>query len=117
MPACSSCALYSSPGLAADLLLCSGPKSLPLPHGALLLPLPLADCPLRISFQVLERKGWLGLEEVVRLLNGNEFAPTGNTCSWDRCRGGLGELFHFILCSFQSRSQRRILPGRCSVSS
>uniref|UniRef100_A0A452H1G4 VPS33B late endosome and lysosome associated n=1 Tax=Gopherus agassizii TaxID=38772 RepID=A0A452H1G4_9SAUR len=25
---------------------------------------------------VLERKGWLGLEEVVRLLNGNEFAPT-----------------------------------------
>ncbi|XP_039349006.1 vacuolar protein sorting-associated protein 33B isoform X2 [Mauremys reevesii] len=30
----------------------------------------------KIIEQVLERKGWLGLEEVVRLLNGNEFAPT-----------------------------------------
>uniref|UniRef100_A0A8C8RQA0 Vacuolar protein sorting-associated protein 33B n=1 Tax=Pelusios castaneus TaxID=367368 RepID=A0A8C8RQA0_9SAUR len=30
----------------------------------------------KIMEQVLERKGWLGLEEVVRLLNGNEFAPT-----------------------------------------
>ncbi|XP_036590482.1 vacuolar protein sorting-associated protein 33B isoform X1 [Trichosurus vulpecula] len=30
----------------------------------------------RIIEQVLERKSWLGLEEVVRLLNGNEFAVT-----------------------------------------
>ncbi|XP_020820997.1 vacuolar protein sorting-associated protein 33B isoform X1 [Phascolarctos cinereus] len=30
----------------------------------------------RIIEQVLERRGWLGLEEVVRLLNGNEFAVT-----------------------------------------
>ncbi|KAM7405711.1 hypothetical protein PAMP_000138 [Pampus punctatissimus] len=29
--------------------------------------------------QVLERDGWTGLEEVTRLLNGHEFAVTGNT--------------------------------------
>lgn len=28
---------------------------------------------------MLERRGWLGLEEVVRLLNGNEFSDSGNT--------------------------------------
>lgn len=28
--------------------------------------------------QVLERRGWLGLEEVVRLLNGNEFSVSGS---------------------------------------
>uniref|UniRef100_A0A8D0GEJ8 VPS33B late endosome and lysosome associated n=1 Tax=Sphenodon punctatus TaxID=8508 RepID=A0A8D0GEJ8_SPHPU len=30
----------------------------------------------KIMEQVLERRGWLGLEDVVRLLNGNEFAVT-----------------------------------------
>lgn len=33
---------------------------------------------MRIS-QALERDGWTGLEEVTRLLNGNEFAVTGKT--------------------------------------
>ncbi|NXF42248.1 VP33B protein, partial [Nyctibius bracteatus] len=32
----------------------------------------------KIIEQVLERRGWLGLEEVVRLLNGNEFAVSGS---------------------------------------
>ncbi|XP_055571153.1 vacuolar protein sorting-associated protein 33B isoform X1 [Falco cherrug] len=32
----------------------------------------------KIIEQVLERRGWLGLEEVVRLLNGNEFSVSGN---------------------------------------
>ncbi|NXU59747.1 VP33B protein, partial [Turnix velox] len=31
----------------------------------------------KIIEQVLERRGWLGLEEVVRLLNGNEFSVAG----------------------------------------
>lgn len=31
--------------------------------------------------QVLERRGWLGLEEVVRLLNGNEFSVSGSSCA------------------------------------
>uniref|UniRef100_A0A8B9MLP0 Vacuolar protein sorting-associated protein 33B n=1 Tax=Accipiter nisus TaxID=211598 RepID=A0A8B9MLP0_9AVES len=33
----------------------------------------------KIIEQVLERRGWLGLEEVVRLLNGNEFSVSGST--------------------------------------
>ncbi|KFW65309.1 Vacuolar protein sorting-associated protein 33B, partial [Pygoscelis adeliae] len=32
----------------------------------------------KIIEQVLERRGWLGLEEVVRLLNGNEFSVSGS---------------------------------------
>ncbi|NWW23771.1 VP33B protein, partial [Falcunculus frontatus] len=38
----------------------------------------------KIIEQVLERRGWQGLEEVVRLLNGNEFSVSGSG------RGGLG---------------------------
>ncbi|NXA67661.1 VP33B protein, partial [Mohoua ochrocephala] len=38
----------------------------------------------KIIEQVLERRGWQGLEEVVRLLNGNEFSVSGAG------RGGLG---------------------------
>ncbi|NWH98264.1 VP33B protein, partial [Tichodroma muraria] len=37
----------------------------------------------KIIEQVLERRGWQGLEEVVRLLNGNEFSVSGSG-------GGLG---------------------------
>ncbi|NWT48145.1 VP33B protein, partial [Chroicocephalus maculipennis] len=33
----------------------------------------------KIIEQVLERRGWLGLEEVVRLLNGNEFSVSGRS--------------------------------------
>ncbi|XP_074773686.1 vacuolar protein sorting-associated protein 33B isoform X2 [Athene noctua] len=33
----------------------------------------------KIIEQVLERRGWLGLEEVVRLLNGNEFSVSDST--------------------------------------
>ncbi|NXL27855.1 VP33B protein, partial [Glaucidium brasilianum] len=33
----------------------------------------------KIIEQVLERRGWLGLEEVVRLLNGNEFSISDST--------------------------------------
>ncbi|XP_062357494.1 vacuolar protein sorting-associated protein 33B isoform X3 [Cinclus cinclus] len=33
----------------------------------------------KIIEQVLERRGWQGLEEVVRLLNGNEFSASGNS--------------------------------------
>ncbi|NXY17399.1 VP33B protein, partial [Atrichornis clamosus] len=40
----------------------------------------------KIIEQVLERRGWQGLEEVVRLLNGNEFSVSGSG------RGGLGAL-------------------------
>ncbi|NWT17765.1 VP33B protein, partial [Vireo altiloquus] len=38
----------------------------------------------KIIEQVLERRGWQGLEEVVRLLNGNEFSVSGSG------KGGLG---------------------------
>ncbi|NWV28241.1 VP33B protein, partial [Origma solitaria] len=38
----------------------------------------------KIIEQVLERRGWQGLEEVVRLLNGNEFSVSGSA------RGELG---------------------------
>ncbi|XP_061855555.1 vacuolar protein sorting-associated protein 33B isoform X1 [Colius striatus] len=44
----------------------------------------------KIIEQVLERRGWLGLEEVVRLLNGNEFAVSDSTVednpSWESQR-------------------------------
>ncbi|KFV64950.1 Vacuolar protein sorting-associated protein 33B, partial [Dryobates pubescens] len=44
----------------------------------------------KIIEQVLERRGWLGLEEVVRLLNGNEFAVSDSTVednpAWDSQR-------------------------------
>uniref|UniRef100_A0A3P8XCB1 VPS33B late endosome and lysosome associated n=1 Tax=Esox lucius TaxID=8010 RepID=A0A3P8XCB1_ESOLU len=33
--------------------------------------------------QVLERDGWTGLEEVTRMINGHEFAVTGETCKGD----------------------------------
>ncbi|NXU20850.1 VP33B protein, partial [Pardalotus punctatus] len=40
----------------------------------------------KIIEQVLERRGWQGLEEVVRLLNGNEFSVSGSG------RGELGSM-------------------------
>ncbi|NXW07855.1 VP33B protein, partial [Fregetta grallaria] len=43
----------------------------------------------KIIEQVLERRGWLGLEEVVRLLNGNEFSVSGSA-STGLGPGGLG---------------------------
>ncbi|NWX51092.1 VP33B protein, partial [Steatornis caripensis] len=44
----------------------------------------------KIVEQVLERRGWLGLEEVVRLLNGNEFSVSGSTSSARLGAGGRG---------------------------
>ncbi|NWZ86624.1 VP33B protein, partial [Poecile atricapillus] len=41
----------------------------------------------KIIEQVLERRGWQGLEEVVRLLNGNEFCVSGSAGGWG-CRAG-----------------------------
>ncbi|NWZ55698.1 VP33B protein, partial [Haliaeetus albicilla] len=41
----------------------------------------------KIIEQVLERRGWLGLEEVVRLLNGNEFSVSGSTSTGLRVGG------------------------------
>lgn len=38
-----------------------------------------------VHLQVLERDGWTGLEEVTRLLNGHEFAVTGETSSTYGC--------------------------------
>ncbi|NWI68033.1 VP33B protein, partial [Todus mexicanus] len=44
----------------------------------------------KIIEQVLERRGWLGLEEVVRLLNGNEFSVSDSSVednpAWDSQR-------------------------------
>ncbi|XP_061742934.1 vacuolar protein sorting-associated protein 33B isoform X1 [Nerophis ophidion] len=58
--------------------------------------------------QVLERDGWTGLEEVVRLLNGNEFVVTGNN-------GATKEAQRVILvmflggCTFSEISALRFL--------
>ncbi|NXX85401.1 VP33B protein, partial [Urocolius indicus] len=43
----------------------------------------------KIIEQVLERRGWVGLEEVVRLLNGNEFSMSGSAGA-GLGAGGLG---------------------------
>ncbi|KAM6257240.1 vacuolar protein sorting-associated protein 33B isoform 2-T2 [Porphyrio hochstetteri] len=39
----------------------------------------------KIIEQVLERRGWLGLEEVVRLLNGNEFSVSDSAVEENPC--------------------------------
>ncbi|XP_054627516.1 vacuolar protein sorting-associated protein 33B [Dunckerocampus dactyliophorus] len=58
--------------------------------------------------QVLERDGWTGLEEVVRLLNGNEFVVTGNN-------GAKNEAQRVVLvmflggCTFSEISALRFL--------
>uniref|UniRef100_A0AAQ5XK80 VPS33B late endosome and lysosome associated n=1 Tax=Amphiprion ocellaris TaxID=80972 RepID=A0AAQ5XK80_AMPOC len=73
--------------------------------------------------QVLERDGWTGLEEVTRLLNGNEFAVTGSN-------GAKNDAQRIILvmflggCTFSEISALRFLgrekgkhgPNGCSVS-
>ncbi|XP_068266020.1 vacuolar protein sorting-associated protein 33B isoform X4 [Nyctibius grandis] len=50
----------------------------------------------KIIEQVLERRGWLGLEEVVRLLNGNEFAVSDSAGE----DGPAGEAQRVVLAVF-----------------
>uniref|UniRef100_A0AAQ6ADX6 Vacuolar protein sorting-associated protein 33B n=1 Tax=Amphiprion ocellaris TaxID=80972 RepID=A0AAQ6ADX6_AMPOC len=71
--------------------------------------------------QVLERDGWTGLEEVTRLLNGNEFAVTGQITS-------MSDRIILVMflggCTFSEISALRFLgrekgkhgPNGCSVS-
>lgn len=64
--------------------------------------------------QVLERRGWQGLEEVVRLLNGNEFCVSGKWQGWGR-RGWLLAGLTALL-SLQTALWRTTLPGSPNAS-
>uniref|UniRef100_A0A8C4UP65 Vacuolar protein sorting-associated protein 33B n=1 Tax=Falco tinnunculus TaxID=100819 RepID=A0A8C4UP65_FALTI len=81
----------------------------------------------KIIEQVLERRGWLGLEEVVRLLNGNEFSVSGNaglngnefsvSGNARLGAGGQGAVGPTALCPIQTAAWRTIQPGSPSALS
>ncbi|XP_009319773.1 PREDICTED: protein regulator of cytokinesis 1-like [Pygoscelis adeliae] len=59
----------------------------------------------KIIEQVLERRGWLGLEEVVRLLNGNEFSVSGSAGA-GLGAGGPGSLLDMMVAEEESLKER-----------
>ncbi|NXN61720.1 VP33B protein, partial [Rynchops niger] len=68
----------------------------------------------KIIEQVLERRGWLGLEEVVRLLNGNEFSVSDSAVednpAWESQRVILAVFLGG--CTFSEIAALRPAPGR-----
>lgn len=62
--------------------------------------------------QVLERDGWTGLEEVTRLLNGHEFAITGNSGADSRGKSDAQRIILVMFlggCTFSEISALRFL--------
>ncbi|XP_034049277.1 vacuolar protein sorting-associated protein 33B [Thalassophryne amazonica] len=62
--------------------------------------------------QVLERDGWTGLEEVTRLLNGNEFAITVNSDAYSRTENEARRIILVVFlggCTFSEISALRFL--------
>lgn len=62
--------------------------------------------------QVLERDGWTGLEEVTRLLNGHEFAVTGNNGADPRAKSDAQRIILVMFlggCTFSEISALRFL--------
>lgn len=62
--------------------------------------------------QVLERNGWTGLEEVTRLLNGHEFAVTGNNGADSKTKNDAQRIILVMFlggCTFSEISALRFL--------
>ncbi|XP_038164404.1 vacuolar protein sorting-associated protein 33B isoform X2 [Cyprinodon tularosa] len=62
--------------------------------------------------QVLERDGWIGLEEVTRLINGHEFAVTGGSGADSKSKGDSQRIILVMFlggCTFSEISALRFL--------
>lgn len=63
--------------------------------------------------QVLERRGWQGLEEVLRLLNGTEFSVSGRGSAGGTGAGGWHVLQHCSLCRQRCGGQSCLRVPAC----